>query len=83
MAAAVSAGTSILESYQGTAYSFTDATQEKLYGSFKFTSLKDFADKTLEQRIKSGQNFRFSTEAGRSSGKKIADVVNKLPYQEK
>lgn len=83
MAAAVGAGTAILESYQGTAYPFSDATQENLYGSFKFTSLKDFADKTLEQRIKSGQNFRFSTEAGRSSGKKIADVVNKLPYQDK
>lgn len=83
MAAAVGAGTAILEFYQGNSYPVTDATQENLYGSFKFNSLKDFADKTLEQRIKSGQNFRFSTEAGRSSGKKIADVVNKLPYQDK
>jgi hypothetical protein len=83
LGAAIGAGTAILESYQGTAYPVVDATQDKLYGSFKFTSLKDFADKTLEQRVKSGQNFRFATEAGRVSGKKIADVVNKLPFQDK
>ncbi|MGL6269652.1 MAG: hypothetical protein ACRC2O_17085 [Chitinophagaceae bacterium] len=83
LGAAVGAGAAILESYQGNAYPVTDATQDNLYGSFKFNSIKDFADKTLEQRIKSGQNFRFSTEAGRLSGKKIAEVVNKLPYQDK
>jgi hypothetical protein len=83
LGAAIGAGTAILESYEGTAYPVTDATQDKLYGSFKFNSIKDFADKSLEQRVKSGQNFRFSTEAGRTSGKKIADVVNKLPFQDK
>lgn len=83
LGAAVGAGADIIETYAGANKPIIDDTQDKLYGSFAFKSMKDFVDKTLEQRIKSGQNFRFSTEAGRVSGKKIADLVNKLPFKEK
>ncbi len=76
-----SAGAGIWENILGPGYAFTDQTQEKLYGIFAYNSIEDFINQTAEQRISSGINFRFSVDAGKQIGKKIADEVNKLPFK--
>ncbi len=76
-----SAGAGIWEKVLGPDYAFTDQTQEKLYGSFAYNSIQDFINQTAEQRISSGINFRFSVDAGKQIGKKIAEQVNQLPFK--
>lgn len=75
-----SAGAGIWEKVLGPGYAFTDQTQEKLYGAFTYKSILDFINQTGEQRISSGINFRFSVEAGKLIGKKIAEQVDQLPF---
>jgi hypothetical protein len=81
MAGVSSAGAGIWEIVLGQGYAFTDQTQEKLYGSFAYNSIQDFINQTTEQRISSGINFRFSVDAGKQIGKKIAEQVNLLPFK--
>lgn len=76
-----SAGAGIWEIVLGPGYAFTDQTQEKLYGAFAYSSIQDFINQTAEQRISSGINFRFSVDAGKQIGKKIAELVNRLPFK--
>ena len=74
-----SAGAGIWEIVLGPGYAFTDQTQEKLYGAFAYSSIQDFINQTAEQRISSGINFRFSVDAGKQIGKKIAERSKLAP----
>jgi len=81
LAGVSSAGAGIWEKALGAEYAFTDQTQDKLYGSFAYNSIQDFILQISEQRISSGINFRFSVDAGKQIGKKIAEQVNQLPFK--
>jgi hypothetical protein len=76
----VSAGATVWASMYGPGYAIEDGTQEKQYGVIKYKSIQDFVDQAANQRVTSGLNFRFATDAGKKVGAKIGELTGQLPF---
>lgn len=80
-ASLVGASSGILAGIVGVGQPLTDSTQASNYGSQRFSSLNGFADKITTVRIIAGIEFPFTIDAGITQGRKVAELVNTLPFK--
>jgi hypothetical protein len=71
----------VLESTFGKKCSFTDKTHEALYGSRTYNTLEEYAKDGAWSRVLAGIHYNPSATAGLEQGKKVGDLVNKLPFK--
>ena len=71
----------VLESFFGENYSFTDRTQEALYGSRTYNTLADYAAECAWSRVLGGIHYRQTADDGLIQGKKVGDLINSLPFK--
>jgi hypothetical protein len=75
------ASSTALESIFGTNYAFTDRVHENLYGARSYDNLKAYSDEAGWSRVLGGIHYKKSVAAGETMGKKVGDLINKLPFK--
>lgn len=71
----------VLESFFGKHCSVVDKTHESLYGTRTYSTLEEYAIEAAWSRILAGIHYKPSATAGLEQGRKVGDMVNKLPFR--
>lgn len=69
-----------MEAIFGSGYSFTDRSQELLYGARSYSSFNDMLAEIGRSRTTGGINFQQSVDAGLVQGRKIGEMALRLPF---
>jgi hypothetical protein len=75
------ASSTVLESFFGKKYSFTDYTHEELYGARTYNTLEDYSKEGARSRVLGGIHYNPTVISGLDQGEKVGLLVTNLPFK--